>query len=415
MATDARCVENLAGLCTVRGLKPSSRVAGRGQHDVLELPTTAGAVLFRRGTEVASCLRLRGLAHNLNDGVVKCMYSKVSVCEEHMLVVSSCDILEANNTVQVAPPATTDKSGLQVAAREARQGMQTPSTVLVWIDGIWNRRVALRKSIFAGAVRPRSHATETSKVDRWETLDRRRKQNRRIGAYPGTRAGDVAERTIQAVEKVPDTIDSINMEAKCTRKTQEKLLGAHKALESSTQKPRLLTRVGKLGEEAIAVAEFAFASPGELPDKMSPGLTLENTKESPSDLDTRVLERESVPSRVSKFLQLSLWPVDLLRLGAREYSGAAWLPLWTGTKRTLVLPCLGSSRRPEWSRAAGASSCWPSRSLTSRDGKTASVLPACTIRTSMSSGPRSMLKTTVNVVASLVLPCNWVCFTPRQP
>ena len=33
----------------------------------------------------------------------------------------------------------------------------------------------------------------------------------------------------------------------------------------------------------------------------------------------------------------------------------------------------------------------------------------------MSSGPRSMLKATVNVVASLVLPRSWACFTPRRP
>ena len=49
------------------------------------------------------------------------------------------------------------------------------------------------------------------------------------------------------------------------------------------------------------MAEFALASPREPPDKISPGLdTLENAKESPSDLDTRVLEREAMPSRVSK-------------------------------------------------------------------------------------------------------------------
>ena len=36
-------------------------------------------------------------------------------------------------------------------------------------------------------------------------------------------------------------------------------------------------------------------------------------------------------------------------------------------------------------------------------GKTASVLPACTICTSMSSGPRSMLKAIVNVVVALQL------------
>ena len=118
---------------------------------------------------------------------------KVSVCEEHTLVVSSCD--------------TQDKSGLQVAARKLARGTQTSNTLLVWIDGAWSGRVALCKSISAGAVRLRVHATETSKVDRWETLDHRRKQDHRIGAYPETRAEDVAERAVQAVGEVPDTID----------------------------------------------------------------------------------------------------------------------------------------------------------------------------------------------------------------
>ena len=49
---------------------------------------------------------------------------------------------------------------------------------------------------------------------------------------------------------------------------------------------------------------------------------------------------------------------------------------------------------------------WWVRSGQGCSGKTASVLPACTICTSMSSGPRSMLKATVYVVASLVLPCS---------
>ena len=47
MTTDAKCVENLA---EVRGLKSSSRVAGRGQRDVLELRTAAGAVTARART-----------------------------------------------------------------------------------------------------------------------------------------------------------------------------------------------------------------------------------------------------------------------------------------------------------------------------------------------------------------------------
>ena len=45
-----------------------------------------------------------------------------------------------------------------------------------------------------------------------------------------------------------------------------------------------------------------------------------------------------------------------------------------------------------------------------------SVCPARVhICTSMSSGPRSVLKATVNVVASFALPCSWACFTPRRP
>ena len=43
-----------------------------------------------------------------------------------------------------------------------------------------------------------SYVTETSKVDRWETLDHRRKQDRRTGVNPETRVEDVAEQTIQA-------------------------------------------------------------------------------------------------------------------------------------------------------------------------------------------------------------------------
>ena len=68
----------------------------------------------------------------------------------------------------------------------------------------------------------------------------------------------MTEQTIQAVEKVPDTIDSINNEAKCMRRTKEKLLGARKAFKPLTQKV------------AVAVAEFAYVSPREPPDKMPP-------------------------------------------------------------------------------------------------------------------------------------------------
>ena len=56
MATDARCVKNLAGLSEVKGLKSSSRASGRGQRGVLETSTAAETVVHRKGTRIALCL-----------------------------------------------------------------------------------------------------------------------------------------------------------------------------------------------------------------------------------------------------------------------------------------------------------------------------------------------------------------------
>ena len=53
MATDARCVENLAGLSEIKGLKSSSRVAGRRQCSVLETSTATETVVRREGTRTA--------------------------------------------------------------------------------------------------------------------------------------------------------------------------------------------------------------------------------------------------------------------------------------------------------------------------------------------------------------------------
>ena len=174
------------------------------------------------------------------------------------------------------------------------------------------------------------NAVGAPNVDRRETLDHRQKQDRRIGAYPETRAEDVAERAIQAVAKVPGPIDSPNEEARCTRKTKEKLLGARKALESPTQKAAIAHESRKLAEEAIA-ADFAFASSREPPDKISPGLaTLENAKESPSDLDTGVLEREARPSRVSKFRVVAVTGRFATSWRHTSTVELLWLHLWTG-------------------------------------------------------------------------------------
>ena len=107
-----------------------------------------------------------------------------------------------------------------------------PSTISVRADVDWSGDAMTCKSTSAGAVELESHEIEAwsmiqkmvllssaeSEFDAvdapMETLGRRRKQDRRTDANPETRAEDVADQTIQAVEKVPDTIDSTNKEAK---------------------------------------------------------------------------------------------------------------------------------------------------------------------------------------------------------
>ena len=56
MATDARCVEYLAGLSEVKGLKSSSRASGRGQRDMLEMSTVTETMVHREGMRIAPYL-----------------------------------------------------------------------------------------------------------------------------------------------------------------------------------------------------------------------------------------------------------------------------------------------------------------------------------------------------------------------
>ena len=88
-------------------------------------------------------------------------------------------------------------------------------------------------SLSAGAVRFRNHAIETPKVDRWETLDHRWQQDRRVGENPETRrtavhmaaggAWHTAGQAIPAVEEVPDAVDSLGKEVKYAEKSEEQL------------------------------------------------------------------------------------------------------------------------------------------------------------------------------------------------
>ena len=273
MATDARCGKNLAGLSEVKGLKSSSGASGRGQRGVLEMSTVTETMVRREGMRIALVLgpdrsdlfATRELARDMQ---ILIMLSTLKLRRFAWYLIGAADVSPFF--------AYSDE----------------PGTMLVWTDADWSGNELTCKSTSAGAVQleccgteawsvlqqvvsfssdenNEPYATEMSKADRWETLGHRWNQIRWSGVYPETRAEDVAEQTIQAAEKVPDTIVSINNEAKCTRRTKEKLLGAGKALETLTQKAAIAHESRKLPGVAVAVTEFVFASPREPPDKVS--------------------------------------------------------------------------------------------------------------------------------------------------
>ena len=64
-----------------------------------------------------------------------CTDVTVSANKEHMLAVNSFRAQEEIYMDQTAVP-TMNKSGLQIEAEKLSQDIQTPSTVLVWIEGV---------------------------------------------------------------------------------------------------------------------------------------------------------------------------------------------------------------------------------------------------------------------------------------
>ena len=84
---------------------------------------------------VVSCLGSIKPADCQSYKAEKCTDVAVSVHKEHMQVVNSCKAQEEINMDPEAVPATMNKSGLQIGAEKLSQDIQTPSTVLVSIDG----------------------------------------------------------------------------------------------------------------------------------------------------------------------------------------------------------------------------------------------------------------------------------------
>ena len=129
---------------------------------------------------VVSCLGSSEPADCQSYKAEKCTDVTVSVHKEHMQVVNSCKAQEEIYMDQEAVPATMIKSGLRIEAEKLSQDIQTPCTVLVWIDGAWSGEPVSCKPPFAGAGRQKNHAIDAPRVSRWETSDCRWKQDHDI-------------------------------------------------------------------------------------------------------------------------------------------------------------------------------------------------------------------------------------------
>ena len=153
MMTDAKHVENLAGLPEVKGLMP-------------EWSTAAEPVMSSGGMGVVSCFGSSEPADCQSWEAENCTDVTVSVHKEHMQVVSSCKAPEEIYVDQEAVPATMNKSGLQIEAEKLSQDLQTPSTVLVWIDGAWSGDSVSYKQLLAGTGRLKNHAIDAPRTSR---------------------------------------------------------------------------------------------------------------------------------------------------------------------------------------------------------------------------------------------------------
>ena len=202
-----------------------------------------------------------------------------------MLAVSSCRAQEEIYMDQIAVP-TMDKSGLQIEAEKLSQDIQTPSTVLIWIDGAWSGDSVSYKQLFAGAGQLKNHATDAPRVSRWETSDSRWGQDRDIDENSWTCRVSVSEaaryvkdainQVIPVTAEVPDAADSLNIEFERVTLTQEAAIARDE---------------GRPAEEAEGT---------ELPERpLLERMTLECAKENPSDLGTKVPKNEPRSDQVS--------------------------------------------------------------------------------------------------------------------
>ena len=301
MTTDAKHVENLAGLSEVKS--PTS-----------ELSTAAGFAMSRRNMGVVSCLGPSEPAGCQSCKAEKCTDVTVSVHKEHMQVVNSCKNQEEIYMDQEAVPATMNKSVLQIEAEKLSQDIQTPSTVLVWIDGAWSGETVSCKPLFAGAGRLQNDAIDTPRLSRWETLDYRWRHDRDIDENSeacivavneaARYVKDTTEQVTPVTAEMPDATDSLNSEFERVKETGEQFFEVRDVLEQLTQKVATARDEGRLAKEAVLTPESRGR---ELPERLLLEQTaLECVKENPSDLGTRIPGSEARSDRVSRLGVVSM-------------------------------------------------------------------------------------------------------------
>ena len=151
MIPDPKHIENLAGLLEVKGAKPSpttcSRATGRGQRDVLEPLTAAEATVFRRGTSIA--LYLGPDRFDLK-------FATKELAQD-MQMPSKLSMMRLRRVVRYLL-GTADVGPFFAYQSE-------PNTMLVWTDGDWSGNAVTCKSTSAGAIQLGSHTIETWSVN----------------------------------------------------------------------------------------------------------------------------------------------------------------------------------------------------------------------------------------------------------
>ena len=197
VVTDAKCVENLAQLSVVRGLQPSSRACGRGQRGVAEASTAAEAKVHREFTEIVSYIgpdrfdlqfATKELAQDMQ---TSSMLSTLRLGRFVWYLVGAADVSpffaysDEPGTMSVCSDAHW--SGHEMTCRAVSAGaVQLESREIE----AWSM---IQQMVLLSSAESESYAVDAPNLDRRETLGRRRKQDRRTGVNPETRAEDVAE------------------------------------------------------------------------------------------------------------------------------------------------------------------------------------------------------------------------------